>query len=186
MDRGIDIADHPTRLTDPGDCFAQQHAAVSAVKARIGVGKMRADVAKPRGPEYRVGNGMQQHIGIRMPEQSALVRDGDAADDQRPALHQGMYVEPLPYPVRKLTHSQDPTQSKSSGQVTLALRADPRTSSGRAPVASSADDSSVTSSPSPRARASASCNAPALNIWGVWADQRPARETVESTQSPGA
>ena len=56
---------------------------------------MPADVAQARGAEQRVGNGVQQRIGVGMAEQPTRVRNVHAAEDQLAALHQRVYVVAL-------------------------------------------------------------------------------------------
>jgi hypothetical protein len=53
---------------------------------------MAADVAQRGRAEERVGDGVQQRIGVGMAQQALLVRDGDAAQDQRAAFDQGVAV----------------------------------------------------------------------------------------------
>ena len=60
----------------------KQHARISALPTRIGVGKMATDVAQRRGAEQGIGDGVQQHIGIRVPEQPCHVVNVHAADHQ--------------------------------------------------------------------------------------------------------
>src|SRR3546814_9952543 len=42
-----------------------------------------ADVAQARRAQQRVGERVQQHVGVGMPLQSVRMRNGHAADDQR-------------------------------------------------------------------------------------------------------
>ena len=57
---------------------------------------MRADVAQARRAEHGVHNRVQQHIGVRMPRETALVRDLDAAQHQPAARAQRVHVVALP------------------------------------------------------------------------------------------
>src|SRR5690606_2876587 len=143
---------------------------------------MAPDIAQPGRPEQGVGHGMQQHIGVGMPQQAVRVLNGDAADDQRPARYQGVYVVALPDAEGKV-HSHFSISSKSSGQVTLKLRMSPGTSSGACPAASMAEASSVTSAPAACACRRAARNTPARNICGVCASQRPLRSSVAATRA---
>ena len=53
---------------------------------------MAADIAQRRRAEQRIGNRVQQCVGIRMTEQTAAVRDRDAAEDQFTSRYQGVAV----------------------------------------------------------------------------------------------
>ena len=56
---------------------------------------MFADVTQSCGADQGIAKRMQQHVGIGMPGESALKRNGHAADDQRPPLNQRMHVKAL-------------------------------------------------------------------------------------------
>ena len=56
---------------------------------------MRADITQPGGAQQRVGDGVQQHIGIRMPQQPGAVGDLHAAQHQPPSRHQRVDVPAL-------------------------------------------------------------------------------------------
>ncbi|MOA29028.1 hypothetical protein D3C78_1500150 [compost metagenome] len=129
MQRRVDVDRRPARGAHARHGFAQQDAAVGTLECGIGVRKMPPDIAQPRGAQQRVGNGVQQHIGIGMAHQTMRVRDRDTADDQRPAFNQGMHVKALPNAKRN-AHSHFSISSKSSGHVTLKLRKAPGTSNG--------------------------------------------------------
>ncbi len=75
---------------------AQQRATVRIAMALVAVRKHRADVAEPGRAEDRVGDCVQQHVGVGVTEQAALERNLDAADHQPATRHQRMDVEPLP------------------------------------------------------------------------------------------
>jgi hypothetical protein len=45
---------------------------------------MLADVAERRRPEERIGDRVQEHVRIRVPEQALLVGNVNASDDARP------------------------------------------------------------------------------------------------------
>jgi len=114
---------------------------------RIGVGKVRSDVAEARGTEQRVSDRVQQHVGVRMAEETLLERNRHPADNKWPPRNQRVNVEALPDAERR-SQSAAPNsfsaRSRSSACVTLKLRALPATSSGFNPSASTALASSVT------------------------------------------
>ncbi|MCY1302881.1 hypothetical protein D9M70_525640 [compost metagenome] len=89
---GIDIADLIARLAHAARSLAQQHAAVGAGKARVGIGEMAADVAQRGRAEQRVSHRVQQRVGIGMAQQAAVMRDFHAAKDQLAAGHQRVDV----------------------------------------------------------------------------------------------
>ena len=49
--------------------------------------KMPPDVTQPRRTQNGVGDGVQQHVGIRMAKQAHAVVDGHAANHQPAARH---------------------------------------------------------------------------------------------------
>jgi hypothetical protein len=59
-----------------------------------------ADVAQTGCTQQGVGDGMGQHVGIRMTGQAQGVLHMHTADDQRPPFHQHMQVIALPDPER--------------------------------------------------------------------------------------
>ena len=59
---------------------------------------MGADIAQRRCAEQRIGDCVQQHIRVRMPEQAQMKRDLDAADDQFAPRHQRVHIPALANP----------------------------------------------------------------------------------------
>ena len=68
--------------------------AADAADGFVGVRKMMADVARRNRAEQRVGDGMDQHVGVRVSFQSFGVWNLHAAENQRTAFHQRMHVVP--------------------------------------------------------------------------------------------
>src|SRR5215207_9466584 len=91
-DSGVDIPGNPTRLPCQAVDLAQQMLAVSVSEALVGGWEVLADVTERRRAEDRVGDGVEQHIGVRMPCQPPIVRDLDAAEDQAPSRCKAMGV----------------------------------------------------------------------------------------------
>ena len=56
---------------------------------------MRADVAQASRAQKRIGDGVQQRIGIRMAQQTEVERDRYAAQNQRPTRDEGMNIPAL-------------------------------------------------------------------------------------------
>ena len=53
---------------------------------------MAADVSECSGTQQRVRDGVQQHVGVGMPQQAHRVGNVDTANDQWTTGHQGMGV----------------------------------------------------------------------------------------------
>src|SRR4051812_25057128 len=56
--------------------------AADAADRFVGVRKMMADVVLAHGPEQCIGDRMADHVRVRMPVESAIVRDLDAAENE--------------------------------------------------------------------------------------------------------
>ena len=93
--RRVDIDRPPAFFSQQRHSTAQQHAAVGTLVARVGVRKVAANIAQRDGAEQRVGNRVQQRIGIGMTEQPGWVRDFHAAKYQLAAFNQPMHVVAL-------------------------------------------------------------------------------------------
>src|ERR687898_2044345 len=66
--------------------------AVSVAETLLGGREMLADVAQRGRTEDRVGDGVEQDIGVGMPVQPPIVRDLDPAEDQTPSRREAMSV----------------------------------------------------------------------------------------------
>src|SRR5262249_41611200 len=150
---------------------AQELAAVDAAILRIGIGKVLSDVAEGSRADQRVAYRVQQHIGVGMPVEAPVVRDGHPADHEHASRLERMRVKTLSdTEVHLLVASvsiKSAASCKSSGYVTLRLRASPRTSLALFPNRSTACASSVISAGSLALSASSSNRY--RNICGVWA-----------------
>ena len=71
----------------------QQRAAVRILVARVRVGEMHAEVAQRERAKQRIGDRVQQHVGVRVSGETAVVRNGHAADDERTSGGERMHVE---------------------------------------------------------------------------------------------
>ena len=71
---------------------SEQHHRVGALIGGIGVGEELADVSPAAGAQNSVGQGVREHIGIRVAQQAALVGNVDPADDASTPLHQTVDV----------------------------------------------------------------------------------------------
>jgi hypothetical protein len=81
-DDGVNVDDAVSRVADDVDGALEQRDAVRVFPPWIDVGKMLADVAGRRRSENRIGDGMAQHIRIRMSGQAGVMGDVDTADDE--------------------------------------------------------------------------------------------------------
>ena len=93
-DGAIDMVDQPAGITDRGRRVNQEQIGSGALPLRVGWREMLADVAEPGGAEQRVGDRMEDDVGIAVAGQAAVVGDGDAAHNDRPVAGEGMDIEP--------------------------------------------------------------------------------------------
>ena len=70
----------------------QELHARHAFPAIVTVGKVPAEIAERRRAQECVLDGMQQHVGVRMPQKSVFMRDVDAAHDELAPRHQTVHV----------------------------------------------------------------------------------------------
>ena len=76
---------------DLGALFEDLKAA-DTFDAWIGRREPVADVRLAKSAEHRIGDGVAQHICIRVAFEAARMRDGDATEDEEAASFKGMYV----------------------------------------------------------------------------------------------
>ena len=76
---------------------AQQLHRVRVLPLRIAVGKELADVPGTGRAENSIGERVGHRVGIRMSGQPVRVRDGDAAQDERPARDEAVGVVADPH-----------------------------------------------------------------------------------------
>ena len=58
---------------------------------------MPPDVAQTSRPQHRIGDGVQQHIGVGMAQQPRCMGDLDAPQNQLAAWHQRVHVPTFTY-----------------------------------------------------------------------------------------
>jgi hypothetical protein len=56
---------------------------------------MAPDVAQRGSAQQRIGDGVQQHIGVGMAQEAKVVRDAHATDDQLATGHQRVHIPAL-------------------------------------------------------------------------------------------
>lgn len=92
----IDNAESRVRNLLSGDL--QHLARVAASIRRIGVREQFTDIAQRSGAQQGIRHRVQQRIGVGMADRMPIVRQRDAAQDQRAARLQPMPVVPNPNP----------------------------------------------------------------------------------------
>src|SRR5204863_5960197 len=90
-----EIAGLPAAARRERHHMTEQHAAVGALPLRIGVGKMRAQIAERQRAENRVAHRVQQYVGVRMAVEAAVPGNRDAAEDELAPHDERMHVEPV-------------------------------------------------------------------------------------------
>ena len=66
-DGAIDIDDRIAGFAHLFCRLAQEQPAIRTLVAGIGIGKMPANITQTRCTEQGIGDGVQQHIGVRVP-----------------------------------------------------------------------------------------------------------------------
>jgi hypothetical protein len=54
---------------------------------------MRTQIAEREGTQQRIGDSVQQHVGVGMTGKPARMWNVDATEDQRTTRHQRVYIE---------------------------------------------------------------------------------------------
>jgi len=86
----------------------QEHETGYPFIAVIGIWKMVSDVAQSGGAEKRIGDGMHEHIGVRVSEQSFLRGNVHTAEHKLPAGGKPMHIESLTYAIHDCSLLPDP------------------------------------------------------------------------------
>lgn len=77
---------------------SQHFPRIAASVHLVRIGKELADVPQGGGAEDGVGDGVQQHIGVAVPDQVVVVRHSDPTHQQRTPRGQAMRVVTNPNP----------------------------------------------------------------------------------------
>ena len=130
------------------------------MKGLVIVREQLADVPGGDRAQHGVHHGVGQHIGVGVAVQPALPRDGNAAQDQGPALRQTVYVVPVADPQRRHCAASRwcrmaSATARSVGVVILMFPSSPAASHTCLPSRSTAPQSSVTVLPENSADCSA-------------------------------
>ena len=104
--RAVDVADHPTSVSEQSGRMAEQLQRIDAFPLRIGVGKMLADIAEAGGAEERIGDRVGDRVGVAVAVQSALAGKRHAAEHERarPVVAEPVDVEALPDTYHRCRH----------------------------------------------------------------------------------
>jgi len=156
-DRGVNVSGLPSGLPEPLSHLFQKHHARYAEITVVMVGKQLADVPQGGRAEKCIHDGVGQHICVGMAVEALFPGNFDTAQDKLSAGHKPMNVVTvsdsqsfrLPFRIRS-------ARCRSSGVVILMFSSEPCVSCTFMPSASTAEQSSVSSSP----RSTACCMAP--------------------------
>lgn len=85
----------PATRRDELPGIGEKESRGGAPPLRIGGRKVTADIPGGQRPQYRVGQRVQGHIGIGMPEQAPVMGNLHAAERDAVSLPEAMYVETL-------------------------------------------------------------------------------------------
>lgn len=80
---GVDVGDGESGGGDLGSNRSEQGGRVCAEPFRVGVGKMRTDVAEGGGAEEGIDDGVKEDICIGVAGEAGGVRDQDSAEKER-------------------------------------------------------------------------------------------------------
>ncbi len=78
----IDVRDAETGFPDFGRGCGKHLGRIAAAVGRIGIGKHSANIGQRRRAQQRIGNGVQQHVGVAMTDKLPVVRHVDATQAQ--------------------------------------------------------------------------------------------------------
>src|SRR5439155_10362802 len=112
---------------DDLDRAREQIDAVGIFPRRIGIRKMPSDIALRAATEDGVGDGVAQHVGVRVADEAHLVRNPDAANHQRTARLEPMEVVPDADSHGRLTPTSARAASRSSSVVIFMFQRSPST-----------------------------------------------------------
>jgi len=88
----VNVANGPASGTHPPRSLDQQDHRVGALEGGISVREMAADVHRRQPPPAGVGDGVQQHVSIRMAQQAQTKRYRHATEHQGTTGHQRVHI----------------------------------------------------------------------------------------------
>ena len=84
----------------------EQQTGIGIFEGLVRRRELLADIRQPGRSKERVGNRVQQHIGIRVTVKTPIVRDLHSADNQTSSGHQPVHVKTMSCP--QLSHASRP------------------------------------------------------------------------------
>ena len=91
-DGRIDIERRKAVFTQQGNGFFQKQQGRNAFVLRVLVREMLADIAHGGSAQQRVGNSMEEHVGVAVAEQTFFIRDIHAAEDEFAAFNKPVRI----------------------------------------------------------------------------------------------
>lgn len=91
-DDGIEVAYFDARMMNAANRFGQKINAIAAAIGRVVVGEQTPDIFGRDRSQQRVGDRVQQHVGVAVPDRMHIRRHIDAADPQWTAVAQSVRV----------------------------------------------------------------------------------------------
>ena len=126
-DRQVDRGRAPAGRSDAiGNVGEHGPAADPARRPRVGR-EEAPEVAQRRRPEQRVGDGVEDHVAVRMSVQPRRARDLDAPKVERLAGPERMAVVTLPVRCSRRAANSASARARSPGRVTLRFTGSPGT-----------------------------------------------------------
>ena len=93
----VQICQHPAAIMHPLHHLTQKNATINASVSVVGIGKMSADIALTNRTQQGVANRMNQHITIRVSQQSAVMSNSDPAKHQGTSATKAVYIVTVSY-----------------------------------------------------------------------------------------
>src|SRR5262249_49238061 len=87
-----DIDNFPARLVQPPQRISNEVTRLRPSKCLVGVRIGVTDISKASSAKQRIGNGVENDIGIAVADEAARARYGDSSQNQRTALFQPMRI----------------------------------------------------------------------------------------------
>jgi hypothetical protein len=88
----VDIDQFQTVVPHPPQRFVKKVGAVPIPIRRVGVGEQLTDIRLGDGPEAGIGDRVQEHVGIAVPNPVDFGRDIDSTDPQRATVAQAVRI----------------------------------------------------------------------------------------------
>src|SRR5580704_7753784 len=86
------MLDHKMFFVEQFSRMFQEEQAVRTLPFRIGVGKVRANVAQPGSAEQRITESMRQNVAVGVSDRSFVKRECDPANNQLAAFRETVQI----------------------------------------------------------------------------------------------